>query len=263
MDRNGRFSLPIPSGLDSLQITVYDPKTGYVDPDFWHGRLRRQGERFLTIEGVYLPDTSTIQHYLSIDQYVEDEVSMSEPRHQFHVFIPQSAVDHQLNIGMRATEPLTLWFQDPGGGFIYRDSIASCANVYRFVPSVSGTYRVTVTYGVGGGDGPFAVGASYDPAPPTPYLCGNIPYDSLSAQYSPYISGNPSTVVANDTIFVHASTTIQFEQGGSITGNGLLKGQGTSSNPIRMVPYNPAAARDLSSSGVLRKRQAQVAGGKR
>lgn len=144
------------------------------------------------------------------------------------------------------------------------NSSTTCEFVNQFVPTASGTYQITVTYGASGVDGPFTVGVNYAPYPPTPYLCGDLPHDTLYADFSPYYSADPANVVANDTLNVQAGTVIQFEAGSNITANGVLEGTSTPSNPIILKPAGGSSQQAaISFPRAINKHQTLQAEGKR
>lgn len=248
----------------NISLSAYDPITGLYDNNVAEVQVGDPFNEAHVISLSFNPDTSVVRHPFSIGPFVQNSVSIETPRHEYRFFVSPSAVGSKLNVGLRAEQPLTFWLQDPSGHFIHRDSSTACEFVNQVVPTVSGTYQITVTYGVSGGDGPFTLGVNYSPYPPTPYLCSDIPYDTLYSGFSPYISADPATVLAGDTLTVEARTTIQFKPGGSITANSIMHGTATPANPIILKPADGSSQQAaMSYPRAINKRPSTQAEGKR
>lgn len=265
IDRQGNFSLSIPLGVDSLRLSLYNPSTGRFEEDFWHGRLYKYGNAWVPIVGVFAPDTSRAIHSLSIGEWTQNEIRTTILRHEYRVFVPQSVVGSNLNVGLRAEEPLFFLLQNPLGKTVVKDSSTDCGFEKQFIPTQSGTYLITVTRGFSGGDGPFTVGVNYAPCPSSPFLCGAIAQDTLYQDcFDSYEVIASATVPANDTLSAKAGTVIQFKSGGGITANGLLRGTATPSNPIVLKPVDGSGQQTaMSFPRAINKRQTLQAEGKR
>lgn len=235
VDRNGHFSLLVPPGGGYVDLAVYDPASGLYDEHFWSGDLELIDGRFVPIGALFDPAVAICRKTLEPGIWVVDTVGTCS-RHEFVLNVSESVVGVPLTLGFASAELLTLWIQNPDGEFTRRDSLELCAMLDNFIPSIPGQYLITVAGGQSGGDGPFVVGANYVPYPPIPYLCDAIPWDTLYANYSPYISTAASSVATGDSVMVQAGTAINFEPGGSITAAGKLRGTGTEANPIVLSP---------------------------
>lgn len=228
----------IPFNLLSGNVTLqaYDPITGFFDDNVAAPFIADPLGQRTVVDVDFQPDITTQLHPLVIGNYAFDTVQAGSARHEYLINVHESQLGVNLNFGFSAQNALTCWLEDPAGGFVVRDSASSCEFVSSYYLSQLGTYTVTVTYGVSGGDGPFVVGVNYAPYPPSPYLCDAIPWDTLYASYSPYVTTAASSVASGDSVIVQAGTTIEFEPGGSTLGSGVLRGTGTAQNPIILKP---------------------------
>jgi hypothetical protein len=247
----------------NISLSAYDPITGFYDDNVAQVKIGDPLSEVHAISLLFDPDTTVLRHTLSIAQITQATVSTTTPRHEYRFFVPPSAIGSKLNVGLRAEEPLTFWLQDPAGHFVVRDSSTDCGFEKQFTPTQSGTYVITVTYGVSGGDGPFTVGVNYAPCPSSPFLCGTIAQDSLYGDCLEYIVRANTQVTTNDTVNVQAGTVIQFAQGVSITATGVLQGIATPSNPVILKPTDSGQQTVMSFPRVNNKRRTLQAEGKR
>jgi hypothetical protein len=218
-----------------VTLSAYDPRSGMFDDNVATVHVNDPFSEVKVVNIDFNPDTTVLRHNLFIGEFNVNSVNNLTPHHKYRFSILPSDTGIVLNIGMRSDNPLTFWLQDPSGNFIQRDSLTICEYVNEYVISESGTYVITVTYGVFGGSGPFAVGVNYAPYPSNPFLCGTIPYDTLYAGFD-YIAKDLASVAPADTVVVEEGAIIQFEPGGIITASGVLQGNATPTYPIILTP---------------------------
>jgi hypothetical protein len=181
----------------------------------------------------------------------EDSVNAERSRHEYLIDVPPGLIGEEFALGFRADEALTLWLQDPQGAFVYRDSMASCAWQHEFTATAAGAYKVTITYGLLGGSGSFAVGAAQLPDMATPYLCGSVSGSLLAGGYD-YVVRDAPVVGVSDSLIIDAGVTIGFEPGGSFTGDGTAEASPTVGMPLRLVPLDVGKDRGARDSGGAR-----------
>ncbi len=239
IDKNGKFSLQIPTFLDTLSLRIYDPQTGLFDDDFWHGPLVEIEGNFVPIQGKFEPDTTRTIFTLTRGEWAEDSITVTSHRLEYNFFVSPDSIGKEFNFGLSAENPLFFMIQDPNGNEIYRNTDVACEYVLSDTLSMSGTYVIVVTKGLLGGEGPFTIGVNYTPYPPIPYLCEEIPYDTLYAGFD-YISKDTPYITPNDTITMEAGAALQLESRGSVTVNGALQGQASAENPIILKPADSA-----------------------
>ncbi len=195
---DGRFGIPCFRKGQTVTLQMYDPASGLYDPDITTFTTPSDDAWTMVLDHpiVFLPDTTRFHYFLAVDQRVRDSIGQSRPRIEYNLRIPPGQQTNNLRMHFGAQAPLTLWIQDSVGSYLVRDSIAQCEQVPISVP---GVYKVTVTYGVAGGHGPFEILATAnDGFPLISYLCGSIKgklYDSLSPYFlveSIYIAENDS-----------------------------------------------------------------------
>jgi hypothetical protein len=262
--KTGRVLIPIGLVTGNVTIKAYDPKTGFFDDNIATVQVSQPFNERHFFYGIFSPDTTRIISTLSIGESAQNTVSASSPRHEYRVFVPQSAVGSKLNVGLRAEEPLFFLLQDPSRTTILRDSTTACGFERQFIPTQTGTYTIVVTRGFTGGDGPFTVGVNYAPCPSSPFLCGTIEQDSLYSNCLDYVPRANAQVATNDTVGVQAGTSIRFPQGSSITANGLLQGTATPASPIILKPTDGSGQQAaISYPRAINKGQSLQAEGKR
>lgn len=223
---DGLAIIPFNVLTGNVRIFAFDPSTGFFDPEIATINISAIGER-ATFRMSYMPDTSVVIHILPIDTWATDTIATGSARFECRVFIPTSLIGDSINIGFDARQKLSFRMQDPNDVFLFRDSLAACKNIYKFVPTQSGTHKITIGFGANGGQGEFTVGVSNFPNPPTPFLCGAIPYDTLLAGFFPYRIAQNAFVGTTDTLHIESGVVIEFESGGFLTAGGLLLPQGS------------------------------------
>ncbi|MCJ7457531.1 MAG: dockerin type I domain-containing protein, partial [candidate division Zixibacteria bacterium] len=206
-----------------VTFSMYDPKTGLYEakvatahaPD-----VSEQGVSFPVLS-IFDPDTSVYYYPLALGQAKTDTISASKPRIEYWFTATQADVGKKINIGFHSEEALTFWFQKPSGSFIIRDSSATCILERELLLDTAGTYKITVTYGVAGGDGPFEVGVSSIPYPPTSYLCGNIA-GVLTPNLSPYYIAGDITVNGGDSLVAEPGVKVLLQTSAAVTNHGYI-----------------------------------------
>lgn len=225
----------------TVTYSIYDPKTGFYDPDAGSGTSPNIAEQgvwfpvFLSFE----PNREIATMDINIGEIAADIITSERPRIEYLLKVTSADTGKLVNIGVRAEEPLTVWLQDPSNNFFAQNACAACDFEEEIPLQVVGNYKITITYGSTGGSGPFTLGVQYSPCPSSPFICGSIPIDSLYSDcYEKYTLTAHATIESDDTLHIQQGTIIEFRVETSITANGTLLGTGTSENPIILAPEN-------------------------
>jgi len=220
---DGRFATPCLPSNTKMVLQMYDPKTGLYDPDI---------ASFTTLPGHpwtmrlnspiwFLPDTTFHYYPLAIGEAKTDTISAGEVRIEYRLTVNQSDVGKKINIGFHSDEPLTFWLQKPSGEFIVRDSSTTCEFEKGIVLDTAGTYKITITYGVTGGDGLFEVGVSSYPYVPISHLCDGVA-GVLSPNLSPYYAVNDVAVPYGDSLVAEPGAQVLVSTNASIADSGYI-----------------------------------------
>jgi len=236
IDKAGNWLIPsLPMNTD-VTLSIYDPKTGHYDPEAATFHTNNIPGDFGLVLAIYSPDTTTCYYAAFIGDEFVDSVSSDCPRIEYTLYNSVENIGRQINLGFQAENDLTFWFQDPDLNYVIKDSLADCAFEFQYELDKTGDYLITVTYGATGGEGLFNLGLSEGQEPPTPYFCGEIPYDTLYEIYSPYKFGSYSYLSSGDTLIIEPGVDLQFKEGGRIQSFGSARGLTTPTNPIILTP---------------------------
>ncbi len=257
LNENGRAFIPQVPMNTRVTYSLYDPVTGFYDPDVGTYTTGSEPGGFDHPLLLFRPNTQIKTIPLKTGQAVHESVSINLQRIDFLLNIGAGDITNLFNIGFSANTHLSLKIEDPDGILLFDNSDVACYATAHLRLTKVGTYRVRVALGVSAQAGSFDLGVCYSPDRPIAVncLCGTVLADSLFFELSPYDVKCSATVQANDTLSVEAGATLQFESGGSVTATGAITGVGTPEKPITLKRAGAPSPGPATANGLVRGRK--------
>ncbi len=240
MGENGQAFIPHVPRNTWVTFAIYDPVTGFYDPDAGTYLTGSTPGGFDYPELLFQPNTSIRSILVKLGEVIHDSVSSNYQRTDYVLSIGAADTGKLLNLGFEASTQLSFRLTDPDGDIIVDSGNSSCYfNRLKF--GKIGAYRIRVAFGTTVQPGSYVLGVNEPPASPIDrfFVCGKFIGDTLYQIFSPYTIDQDVGVSIGDTVTVESGVTLIFDNGGSVRSDGTFSGHGSPGNPIILQRVPP------------------------
>ncbi len=239
LNNNGKAFIPHVPKSTKVTFSIYDPVSGLYDTDAGTYTTGPTAGGFDRPMLLFRPNTTIRNFSINIGDMVHDSVAQDMQRIDYSLIIGAADTSKLLNIGFSSTARLSLHIEDPDGIVLFDNMDISCYMNSHVRLNKIGHYYIRVALGVSTQPGQFDLGVTESPSKPLPSscICGDIVVDTLYEELSPYEVLCSATVVSNDTLVSEAGVVLEFDEGGVITVNGIIRGTGSPMKPISLKHY--------------------------
>jgi len=265
LNGTGKAFIPQVPMNTKVTFSMYDPVTGLYDENVGTYTTGSTPGGFDRPMLLFKPNTTIRNFSINIGDMVHDSVAQDMQRIDYSLIIGAADTSKLLNIGFSSTARLSLHIEDPDGIVLFDNMDISCYLNSHVRFNKTGRYYIRVALGVSAQPGQFDLGVTESPSKPLPSscICGDIVVDTLFEELSPYEVLCSATVVSNDTLVSEAGVVLEFDEGGVITVNGVIRGTGSQMKPISLKHYIQAdkgkslSIGDKIKNGTQRKKEVQ------
>ncbi len=224
VDGAGSFAIPGLAPGQEIHFAVYDPKSGLFDPDAGSAvapNVSEQGAWF-NAPLLFSANDDIETFGLAIGEAVFDSVRVAKQRFEYVVFVGESEVGRQATLGFCADEPLRFEIVDPLGQTVLLEGDSDSVFQDSLVFGIAGAYVIKVAFGLSQQEARFSLGLSEPGHYPLEYVGCNA-CDVLPDTFEvPRVFR--ATEVCDGGLSLEAGSTIEFVEGGTLTG-GPISGQ--------------------------------------
>ncbi len=256
LNDNGNAFIPQVPFNTKLTFSVYDPVSGFFDPDagtYTSGSTAGGFDRPMLL---FQPNTTIRTVPIHIGDVVQDSISPTTYlRTDYVLSVGASDTSSLLSAGFRSSVPMAFKIEDPNGTLVVDSMDLRCYSGIKMKFDKIGPYRIRISFGTGIQPGSYTFGIHYYPAAPIDryYMCGKFILDTLFSRFSPYVITDPVTIANPDTIFIEPGVSLEFGHNGSVLSNGVLFGTGSQESPIRLQPFGGVKHKNIvNQAGPIR-----------